>query len=233
MNCESQTTEYKEQWHDKYLSYISGFANAKGGTLYLGINDAGEIVGVSDARYLLENLPNKAVQATGVIPEIEILNDNGKDYIAIRVKPSVQPVSCNGKFYMRSGSTLQELNGNALTDFLMRQTHTTWDMHIEPEATIDDIDPEAVDCFVNFAIDAKRLDESAKHESMEHISVLLTYRSIFAIPPNSASYGLLEEFFYPHQRCKISITLSINLLGVFRKFPIVPKINITKQYKIN
>lgn len=169
MNCESQTTEYKEQWHDKYLSYISGFANAQGGTLYLGINDAGEIVGVSDVRYLLENLPNKAVQATGVIPEIEILNNNGKDYIAIRVKPSVQPVSCNGKFYMRSGSTLQELNGSALTDFLMRQTHTTWDMHIEPEATIDDIDPEAVDYFVNFAIDAKRLDESAKHESMEHI----------------------------------------------------------------
>ena len=71
------------------MSYISGFANAQGGALYLGINDAGEIVGVSDARYLLENLPNKAVQATGVIPEIEILNDNGKDYIAIRVKPSV------------------------------------------------------------------------------------------------------------------------------------------------
>lgn len=25
---ESQTTEYKQQWSDKYLAYISGFANA-------------------------------------------------------------------------------------------------------------------------------------------------------------------------------------------------------------
>ena len=116
---ESQTTEYKQQWNDKYLAYISGFANAQGGTLYIGINDAGEVVGINNAKYLLENLPNKAIQATGIIPDIEILTKEGKDYVAIHIKPSDQPVSCNGKYYMRSGSTLQELNGNALTDFLM------------------------------------------------------------------------------------------------------------------
>lgn len=166
---ESQTTEYKEQWQDKYLAYISGFANAQGGTLYIGINDKGEVVGVKNAKYLLENLPNKAVQATGIIPNIEILNRDGKEYIAIHVESSRLPISCNGKYYMRSGSTLQELNGSALTDFLMKQNHTTWDMHIEPEATLDDIDPEAVRYFVNFAIDAKRLDESARYESTEDI----------------------------------------------------------------
>ena len=166
---ETQAVEYKQQWDDKYLTYISGFANAQGGTLYIGINDAGEIVGVNNAKYLLENLPNKAIQATGIVPDIEILTDEGKEYVAIRIKPSDQPVTCNGKYYMRSGSTLQELNGTALTDFLMRQTHTTWDMHIEPDATLDDIDPEAVNYFVNFAIDAKRLNVSAKHESVEHI----------------------------------------------------------------
>lgn len=42
-------------------------------------------------------------------------------------------------------------------------------MHIVPDATLDDIDPEAVRYFVNFAIDAQRLHESAKHESVEHI----------------------------------------------------------------
>lgn len=166
---ESQTVEYKQQWDDKYLAYISGFANAQGGTLFVGINDVGDIVGVNNAKYLLENLPNKAIQATGMIPDIEILTDGGKEYVAIHIKPSDQPVSCNGKYYMRSGSTLQELNGTALIDFLMRQTHTTWDMHIEPDATLDDIDPEAVNYFVNFAIDAKRLNGSAKHESVEHI----------------------------------------------------------------
>lgn len=169
MNLESQNTEYKEQWHNKYLAYISGFANAQGGTLYVGIDDAGQVVGIDNAKYLLENLPNKAVQATGIIPNIEILSASSKEYIAIHINPSEQPISCNGKYYMRSGSTLQELNGNALTDFLLRQTHTTWDMHIEPNATIDDINPEAVQYFVNFAIDSKRLDETVRYESVEAI----------------------------------------------------------------
>ena len=60
MNLESQNTEYKEQWHDKYLAYISGFANAQGGTLYVGIDDAGQVVGIDNAKYLLKILPKGA-----------------------------------------------------------------------------------------------------------------------------------------------------------------------------
>ena len=166
---ESQTTEYKLQWADKYLPYVSGFANSQGGTLYVGINDNGDVVGIDNAKYLLENLPNKIIQATGIIPDIEILNRDDKEYIAIHIKPTDQPVSCNGKYYMRSGSTLQELNGNALTDFLLKQSHTTWDTHIVAEATLDDIDAEAVSYFVDLAVDAKRLDKNVKYESTEHI----------------------------------------------------------------
>ena len=33
---ENQNVEYKESWHDKYLEWICGYANAKGGTLYIG-----------------------------------------------------------------------------------------------------------------------------------------------------------------------------------------------------
>ena len=30
---ENQTIEYKESWHDKYLAWICGYANAQGGTI--------------------------------------------------------------------------------------------------------------------------------------------------------------------------------------------------------
>ena len=33
---ENQNVEYKESWHDKYLEWICGYANAKDGTLYIG-----------------------------------------------------------------------------------------------------------------------------------------------------------------------------------------------------
>ena len=38
---EKQNVEYKESWHDKCLEWICGYANAKGGTLYIGIASLG------------------------------------------------------------------------------------------------------------------------------------------------------------------------------------------------
>jgi ATP-dependent DNA helicase RecG len=33
---ETQQLEWKEAWHDDYLKWICGFANAQGGTLVIG-----------------------------------------------------------------------------------------------------------------------------------------------------------------------------------------------------
>ena len=33
---ESQNVEWKETWHDEYLKWVCGFANAKGGKIYIG-----------------------------------------------------------------------------------------------------------------------------------------------------------------------------------------------------
>ena len=38
---EKQNIEWKEIWKDEYLAWICGFANAQGGTLYIGKNDYG------------------------------------------------------------------------------------------------------------------------------------------------------------------------------------------------
>ena len=47
---ESQNIEYKESWRDEYLKWLCGFANAQGGTIYIGIDDAGNVVGVKDIK---------------------------------------------------------------------------------------------------------------------------------------------------------------------------------------
>lgn len=38
---EKQNVEFKESWRDEYLKWICGFANAQGGTLYIGVKDNG------------------------------------------------------------------------------------------------------------------------------------------------------------------------------------------------
>jgi ATP-dependent DNA helicase RecG len=56
---EQQSIEYKSVWKDEYLKWICGFANANGGTLYIGKDDNDNVVGVKSAKKLLEELPNK------------------------------------------------------------------------------------------------------------------------------------------------------------------------------
>lgn len=162
---ENQIVEFKQSWKDEYLQYISGFANAQGGTLYIGVDDNGNICGVKNAKALLEKLPNQINSTTGVLVEVNLLTENAKEYITIVVKPSKQPVSYRGKFYYRSGSTLQEMNGFALQDFLINKMGLSFDAFPNSRATIEDIDRDAIDFFLRSAVAAGRISSEVMHDT--------------------------------------------------------------------
>ena len=69
---ESQNVEFKKIWRDEYLQWVCGFANAQGGTLYIGIDDMGNLVGVEKAKKLAEDIPNKIVSLMGIVPDVNI-----------------------------------------------------------------------------------------------------------------------------------------------------------------
>src|SRR3989338_6345712 len=123
---EQQNTEYKTNWHDDYLKWICGFANANGGTLYIGKDDNGNVTDVSDYKKLMEDLPNKIRDVLGVMAEVNLLQDNGRHYIEIIIPPYSVPISFRGRYYYRSGNTKQELIGNALNEFLLKKSGKTW-----------------------------------------------------------------------------------------------------------
>ncbi len=81
---ENQNIEWKESWRDEYLKWICGFANANGGKLYIGTNDEGTVVGLSDAKKLLEDIPNKVRDVLGIIVDVNLLESNGLEYPQIR-----------------------------------------------------------------------------------------------------------------------------------------------------
>ena len=45
---ESQKAEFKLIWKDEFLKQLCGFANAQGGSLYLGVSDSGKVVGLQN-----------------------------------------------------------------------------------------------------------------------------------------------------------------------------------------
>ena len=126
---ENQTVEYKESWHDKYLEWICGYANAKGGTLYIGIKDeTKKIVGVKNVNKLMEDIPNSIRNTMGVVADVTLLKKSGKNVIRIVVKPSSYPVSYHGGYFYRTGAVKMQLVGNALSEFILRKTNSSWDI---------------------------------------------------------------------------------------------------------
>jgi len=166
---ENQNIEWKESWRDEYLKWICGFANAKGGKIIIGKNDNGEIVGVAKAKRLMEDIPNKIQTQLGIICDVDLKDADGKYYIEIDVKPYDVLISYQGKYHYRSGSTKQELKGNALNKLLLKKAGKTWDDVAEPRAKLDDIDISAIEAFKKGATKSKRLPFIADEENIEQI----------------------------------------------------------------
>lgn len=151
--AESQNIEYKESWRDEYLKWVCGFANAQGGTIYIGIDDAGNVIGVKNIKKLMEDIPNKIQSGLGIVADVNKLTKDGKDYLEIKVNPSSFPISYHGEFHYRSGATKQQLTGIALSEFIMQKTGFRWEDVTVDNITVDDLDEES---FRIFRREAKR-----------------------------------------------------------------------------
>jgi len=167
--AESQNTEYKESWRDEYLKWLCGFANAQGGTIYIGIDDAGNVVGVKGIKKLMEDIPNKIQSGLGIIADVNKLTKDGKDYLEIKVKPSSFPISYHGEFHYRSGATKQQLTGIALSEFIMQKTGFRWEDVSVDNITVEDLDDESFKIFRREALRKKRMTEAELNVSNEEL----------------------------------------------------------------
>jgi ATP-dependent DNA helicase RecG len=155
---ESQHVEWKQTWRDEFLKWICGFANAEGGVLEIGRADDGTPVGVADAKTLLEELPNKIRDVLGIIADVHLIQEAGRDLIRIRVEPYPSPISYKGQYHYRSGSTKQELKGPALEQFLLKKRGLHWDGVPEPGFALADCQAAALEDLVQRGQSAGRID---------------------------------------------------------------------------
>ena len=154
---EDQNIEWKQSWRDEYLKWICGFANAQGGKIYIGTRDDGTVVGIKNSKKLLEDIPNKIQNKLGIVADVNLLKENGLEYLEIVVSPWTFPVSYDGEYHYRCGSTKQQLRGNALTNFIMAKTGMKWDAAMISNITVEDLDKESFDIFRREALRSGRM----------------------------------------------------------------------------
>lgn len=196
--AESQHIEWKESWRDEYLKWVSGFANAQGGTLYIGIDDNGVVKGISNSQKLLEDLPNQIRDVLGVMVSVNLHTKEGLEYLEIIVEAYPFPISLRGKYYYRSGSTLQELKGAALTKFLLERQGKKWDGVPVPNISVEDLKESTFNAFKSKAEKSKRLStedlEGNNKELLESLNLyadngtMLKRAAVLLFHPNPEKY---------------------------------------------
>lgn len=166
---ESQNIEYKQSWRDEYLKWICGFANASGGSIFIGKDDNGNVVGLTDAKRLLEEIPNKVRDVLGILTDVNLYTTAKGDFIEIIVEGYPYPVNYKGQYHYRSGSTKQELKGIALDKFLLQKKGKRWDGVPVPKVSAKDLKQETFDFFRKRAFKSQRIEEGILTDSNEHL----------------------------------------------------------------
>jgi ATP-dependent DNA helicase RecG len=158
MTQEDQNTEWKESWHDDYLKWICGFANAQGGRMYIGKTDKGVVKGIDNAKWLLEAIPSKVKDILGIMVDVNLCLQDGLAYLEIIVEAYPYPVSYKGQYHYRTGSTKQELKGTILDHFLLGKQGRRWDGVPIPSVSVEELAKSAMDYFRKNAARAKRIE---------------------------------------------------------------------------
>ena len=135
-------TEYKSSFSEEVIIALVSFANAKGGTVYLGITDDGTICGVRLGKKTIAKWINEIKQKTepSIIPDVDIIEENGKQIVLLHVQEyPVKPVAVKGKYYCRRQNSNHLLSAGEIADMSLQTRNSSWDYYLDPKHTINDL----------------------------------------------------------------------------------------------
>jgi ATP-dependent DNA helicase RecG len=153
---ESETVEFKQSTGEmrEIVETVGAFANTRGGTILVGVTNAGEVRGVTVGKGTLEALTNAIYQQTDpkVFPSLTLADEHGKTVLVLRVEESpIKPVLVHGRGLKRVGRSNHVLSSNELTRLFFESERMSWDAGPIPDATMDAVGADVLEQFVRRA----------------------------------------------------------------------------------
>ncbi len=145
---ESETVEFKRSFGEETLRCLCALANTRGGEVWVGVDDDGNIVGVALGKESLRDWSNQIAQALGIHVRMETHEVEGKTLVRIVVPESQsKPVRYRGRAYIRSGASDRVATDEEETRWVLERVGTTWDALPEPRARWEHLDPRQLERF--------------------------------------------------------------------------------------
>ena len=108
---ETRTTEFKETITNTFLKTVSAFSNYDGGTIYFGVDDDGNIKGLTDVKQSCLDIENKINDSITPQPNYMLEVQNNDQTIKLTVKSGIQkPYLYKSKAYKRNDTATIEVD---------------------------------------------------------------------------------------------------------------------------
>ncbi len=125
---ESETAERKQSWNEDGLKALAAFANTRGGTLWIGITDAGKTVGWQGDGHDQETISNQISNTLQCLPiAMTVQTRDDLPVLVIRMSRAASPIAVRGRYYRRVGNSTREIPDGELPRFLLERTGQNWD----------------------------------------------------------------------------------------------------------
>lgn len=145
---ECTTYDFKRDVEEKkvrsWLKSVSAFANTEGGTLYFGVDDDANIVGVDNPQHISEFISEKINAHLDPVPTFSLSpkkTDDGKVLIELTVGagdsvPYFLFLDGSRMAYIRKGNESVAANSHELYKLVLKGSHRSWDSLVtnEPRA---------------------------------------------------------------------------------------------------
>jgi ATP-dependent DNA helicase RecG len=179
---ESDTVELKQSTGAtrEIVETVSAFANARGGTLLIGVTNTGTICGVTIGQDTLEALSNTIQQQTDskVFPVLTTAVIHGKTVVVLRIEESpLKPVLVQGRGFKRIGRSNHVLSSTEVAQLSLASWSLSWDTGPAEGYGLAHLDPAAVRRFLVAAQQERHLDISSEMPLEEALEKLDLWRN--------------------------------------------------------
>ncbi len=115
---EGYRTEFKEGYHPSMGREMVAFANSRGGKIYIGVSDSGQIVGADVSNKIRSQINDLARNCDPRIPiTVQVLEK--EKVLVVSVKSGRdKPYKCTDGFYIRSGASSQKMTRDEIKSFM-------------------------------------------------------------------------------------------------------------------
>ena len=117
---ETRTTEFKETITNTFLKTVSAFSNYDGGEIFFGIDDDGNIKGLTDVKQACLDIENKINDSIAPQPDYTLELQNNDRTIKLTVKGGLQkPYLYKSKAYKRNDTATIEVDTPELSRLIL------------------------------------------------------------------------------------------------------------------